>query len=41
VLREDVEAAMSEASLAQERGSLLQLEVQELTQHRDMLAGRV
>lgn len=38
VLREDVEAALSEATLAEERQALLQLEVGELTRQRDELA---
>jgi hypothetical protein len=39
VLREDVEAALAEASLAQERAALLGLEQDELQQQRDQLAG--
>lgn len=40
VLREDVEAALAEASLAQERAALLGLEQEELQRQRDQLAGR-
>jgi hypothetical protein len=39
VLREDVEAALAEASLAQERAALLGMEQDELQQQRDQLAG--
>lgn len=39
VLREDVEAALAEASLAQERAALLGLEREELQRQRDQLAG--
>jgi hypothetical protein len=38
-LRGDVESTLSEASLGQERTTLLQLEVAELTRARDQLAG--
>ena len=39
-LREDVEAALAEASLAQERQQLLQLEVTDLQRQRNELAAR-
>jgi len=39
VLREDVEASLAEASLAQERTALLALEQQELQRQRDQLTG--
>jgi hypothetical protein len=39
VLHEDVEAALTEASLAQERAALLGMEQDELQQQRDQLAG--
>lgn len=39
VLREDVEASLAEASLAQERTALLALEQEELQRQRDHLTG--
>jgi hypothetical protein len=39
-LREDVEAALAEAALAQERQQLLQLEVTDLQRQRNELAAR-
>lgn len=39
MLREDVEAALAEASLAQERAALLGLEREGLQRQRDQLAG--
>jgi hypothetical protein len=39
ILREDVEAALAESTLAQERAALMTLEQQELQRQRDQLAG--
>ena len=39
-LREDVEAALAEAAMAQERQQLLQLEVTDLQRQRNELAAR-
>lgn len=40
ILREDVEAAVAESALAQERAALMNLEQQELQRQRDQLAGQ-
>jgi hypothetical protein len=39
ILREDVETALAESTLAQERAALMMLEQQELQRQRDQLAG--
>jgi len=40
ILREDVETALAESTLAQERAALMTLEQQELQRQRDQLAGQ-
>lgn len=40
ILREDVETALAESTLAQERAALMALEQQELQRQRDQLAGQ-
>jgi hypothetical protein len=40
ILREDVETALAESTLAQERAALMTLESQELQRQRDQLAGQ-